>query len=289
MAQLNSHSIDLESGSNQYLSVADSASLSITGDLTIECWIKIESIGADVKGIVSKVVVAGNQISYALYYNEVTDKLQLDISNDGINSDTHISNALGFTTGIWYHIAVTFDASEATTIFYKNGVAAGGETKTRTAIFDSTAAFQIGARDTTKYWDGLIDEVRVWNTIRTGAQIAANLGTEIGTDSNLKGYWKLNNVLTDSSGNGATLTNNGSAVFSTDSAFAHLTDSIDADDSFAAPTRSFNLSFTDALSLLSRAMRRLGLIPINQHPYRDPRTTTTTGTAKGRGRGLKRG
>jgi hypothetical protein len=39
----NTHSIDLERSSAQYLSASDSASLSVTGDLTIAAWVKPES------------------------------------------------------------------------------------------------------------------------------------------------------------------------------------------------------------------------------------------------------
>ena len=39
----NTHSIDLESGSSQYLFAADSASLSVTGSMTVEAWLNLES------------------------------------------------------------------------------------------------------------------------------------------------------------------------------------------------------------------------------------------------------
>ena len=41
---LNTHVLDLESGSSQYATAADSASLSITGDLTMESYVKFESL-----------------------------------------------------------------------------------------------------------------------------------------------------------------------------------------------------------------------------------------------------
>lgn len=228
---------------------ADSASLSILGDLTIECWIKFESIGADTKGIVGKAISAGNQRAYSFYYNEATDTLNLDVSDDGISSDTHTSNAMSFAVNIWYPVAVTFDASAATSIFYKNGVAAGGETETMTAIADTTAVFQIGARDTTKFWDGKIDEVRVYNDIRTPAEIAANAGREQGTGNNLQGYWKLNNALTDASGNSNTLTNSGAAAFSTDTPFTHFQENLTVAESLTVTPISWNITLTENISV----------------------------------------
>ena len=42
----NTHSIDLESGSSQYLSIADvsQTGLDITGDMTIACAVRVESL-----------------------------------------------------------------------------------------------------------------------------------------------------------------------------------------------------------------------------------------------------
>jgi hypothetical protein len=42
------------------------------------------------------------------------------------------------------------------------------------------------------YFDGKIDEVRIWNVARTGAQILANYNTEITSGTGLVGRWGFN-------------------------------------------------------------------------------------------------
>ena len=69
-------------------------------------------------------------------------------------------------------------------------------------------------------FDGLIDEVRVWNDIRSGAEISANYQQQLtGSEANLVGYWRFNNDLTDETSSNNTLTNNNSATFNTDTPF----------------------------------------------------------------------
>lgn len=66
----------------------------------------------------------------------------------------------------------------------------------------------------------MIDEVRVWNTTRTGANILADYQTQLtGSEKNLQAYWKLDNALTDSTANANTLTNVNTAIFTSDVPF----------------------------------------------------------------------
>ena len=68
----------------------------------------------------------------------------------------------------------------------------------------------------------MIDDVRLWSVVRTGTEINNNKSIQLlGTETNLNAYWRLNNNLVDKTANGNTLTNNGSAVFSTDTPFVN--------------------------------------------------------------------
>jgi len=226
---LNTHSLDLELSSSQYASVGDTAVLSVTGDLTLECWVKPESFDADARVCVAKYNLTSNQRSYSLHIAGTTDKISLAISDDGTNEPT-VSGDTALSTGAYAHIAVTYDASAGTCAFYLNGSADGTGSGLGTSIFDSTADFEVGAILTTTTpsgeYDGLIDEVRVWNDIRTAGEISANYQRHINPSSaNLVGYWQLNNDYTDETSNGNTLTPVGSPVFSTDVPFVGVADS----------------------------------------------------------------
>lgn len=205
-ASLGSHSLDLEQASNQYASRADTASLSITGDLAIEAWVKLESIGAGQEFYVfSKWLGTGNQRAYSF---NITDgnTMRLLISQDGSTNDTL---AVAWTPSLdtWYHVAVSWDASASTAKFYIDGVQQGSDqTGTRTAILNSSATAYIGASEGTAIADGKTVLVRVWSSERTAANFDDNKCTALGATASLAAEWTLDEVATDNSGNSNDLT-----------------------------------------------------------------------------------
>lgn len=217
----NTFVIDLESTSSQHLSRADEALISITGNLTIELWVQFESLptAGNEMSFVAKRVAGGNR-SYIFHQVNVagTQKLELGISSNGTAQSTASVNWTP-TAGVYAHVAVVYTAAAGTADFYVNGVLQGTQQSgLPTSIFDGTSLLSIGA-DTdggaaANFYDGKIDDVRLWATTRTAAQILANYLTEIDTAASLIGSWHLNNALTDSSGNSLTLTNNNTATFS---------------------------------------------------------------------------
>jgi hypothetical protein len=222
----NTHSIDLEASSNQHLSISDATQtgLDITGDLTVECWIKLESqpgVGADY--IMVNKWGGGGQRGYSLrYYNRSgVPELQFYVSSNGSAVDGHIYITT-LNSDTWYHVAVAFDASAAEAEFYLDGVSKATSTLTATAIHNSNSAFFLGAYYTGTYTvDGLMDDVRIWDDVRTGVEISSNKDAQlIGSEANLQGYWRLNNDATDLTSNSNDLTASNSPVYSADVPFA---------------------------------------------------------------------
>jgi hypothetical protein len=227
----NTHSTDLERSSSQYWSITDASQtgLALSTDFTIEAWIKIEQLPSTAGGgfmIAGKTKDAGVNRSYGLVINS-SDKFRVFYSSDGnyISGSMEIIDANSALTstdvGVWVHVAVTVDISAKTAVIYKNGTSLGTTEfqAGSTTIFDGDANFEIGndSADNAQLFDGLVDDVRVWNDIRTGTEILNNMQTElVGDEANLQGYWKFNNDGTDETSNGNDLTNNGTATFSTD-------------------------------------------------------------------------
>lgn len=233
----NTYSVDLERSSSQYLSVADSAVLSITGNMTIEAWIKFESLPTAGTGeqmvVAGKYSNTGDQRSYYLSYGDDggTNRLRFAVSSDGTAANTIHGNVdWSPSTATWYHVAVVYSAAAGSAEFFVDGVSVGTATSLKTSVFDSTAAFHVGSDDISGFadgFDGLIDEVRVWNVARGAVEIADDRSKEIyGIENGLVGYWKFNNSLTDLTNNGNNLTNNNTAVFSSNLPFSGFTESL---------------------------------------------------------------
>ncbi len=225
-----SASIDLESGSSQLLGITDAAqsTLDILGSMTIEAWVRPESqpsVGG-ISVIASKWSASADQ-SYALYYeNDAgTKKLVFRMDDTTTNPSKICSLSTTLSDATWYHVAVAYDAANASSTLYVNGSSIGYCTGLYTSILNSTTDFRVGAwqNTATHFFDGLIDELRVWSGVRTQAQIQASKDAELaGNESGLQAYWRLNNSSLDTTTNDNDLTLYGGPVYSTSTPLASV-------------------------------------------------------------------
>jgi len=218
----NTHSTQLTLSSSQFWSITDASQtgLDITGDMTIEAWFYLDSAqSGNYRTIVSKHDNASN-ISYMLTLTSTNGEVFFGTSANGSTQLYDKIDTGSFNTSQWYHIAVAYDASAGTAELYLDTVSQGTFTGLATSLYNGSEPFRIGARgptaSPTDFFDGRIDDVRVWNDIRTSTEIADNYNCQlVGNETNLQGYWQFNNDGTDETSNGNNLTNNNSATFST--------------------------------------------------------------------------
>lgn len=98
---------------------------------------------------------------------------------------------------VWYHAAVTYDGRYWT--FYLNGVQDGPVTDVgavRYPRWDSIQHAGIGTAMTSTgaaagFFAGIVDEVRIWNVVRTQAEIQADMYSELTSGTGLIGRWGL--------------------------------------------------------------------------------------------------
>lgn len=166
-------------GSSDYVSVANVGSLQLTSTLTIAAWIKGDqwSSGSNVDVIARK--GEGNPNNYQLAVADGTLALFLDdYDGDGFRGDTPLN------TGQWYHVVGTWDGS--TVRLYVDGQLDNDPPDTRTgSIGTDTRALYIGGRSGTDYFDGLIDDVRIYCRALCSDEIA-----ELCSESSLGG-WRI--------------------------------------------------------------------------------------------------
>lgn len=191
--------VDLESTESDYLYAADSASLSFTGDFTIECWVKFETVPS-VLGANVFLVAKDDASDRSFAMMVVTDdKLRLNFY-DGAGNNTRINSdaAVATGTGTWMHLAAAVDVSVPSAAMYKDGslIASTVALSAATAVKNSATDVVIGAlsNKTEGFFDGVMDEVRIFDDIRTGTEIGDNYNVEISTGNNLQAYWPFETV-----------------------------------------------------------------------------------------------
>jgi len=155
---------------NDYVEVPDSSSLDITGNITVEGWIKLTSLSqpATIAGK-WKDISSINQRGYLL--TVATDGTpRFYVSTDGVNYPRATGPALSINT--WYHLAGTYDGANVNLYvgtMPSSMVQAG-------SIFSNDQPLLIGANDgyggtTRKFTSGVIDEVRVWRSVLDANQL----------------------------------------------------------------------------------------------------------------------
>lgn len=249
--------VNLETSEEDSLSAADSSSLSLTSDFTLELWLNLESQPASNirMGIIGKWLTAGNQGSYILEYGDVAGvkRLTLFLSNDGVNAD-ELYIAYSLATATWTHLALTWKASSATAKFYINGSQAGtDQVGSRTSIYNSSASFYIGRRrndtldGTESTFDGLIDEVRVWNTVRTQTEINNNKSNElVGNETGLVAYWAFESTVATTTSTSTSITTSTSTTSTSSSTSTTSTSTSTTTTSTSTSTTSTSTTSTSS-------------------------------------------
>ena len=91
----------------------------------------------------------------------------------------------------WHHLAATYDGSKLR--LYVDGVIKDSASVSMSVGISTTIPLGIGFHPTYgRYWNGAIDEVRIWNTVRTPAQISSKKDAEFCSQiSGLRAYYKF--------------------------------------------------------------------------------------------------
>jgi hypothetical protein len=156
-----------------YVEVATATALNITGDLTIEAWVKTDSL-AKATDIMIKGSFGATATPYAF---GISSSGVLSFGWGDASTATTRTIVSGPTLAIntWYHLAVT--RSGTTITFYVNGVSytASGVAATPTT---NSSNLRVGNRTsvTPNNANATMAYAAMWNSALSGAQIAAHYG-----------------------------------------------------------------------------------------------------------------
>ncbi len=220
-AQVNTHSLTFDAV-DDYVDLPENATLNPSTSITIQAWIKASSWGTNVYDnyIVGKDDWSTSSAGYALRAG-AGGQLSFNFAVTGGIWQEVISSST-MSTGVWHNVAATYDGTTQT--IYIDGVVAGTASYTG-SIVPSTYNLNIGAVPYTiqggRLFDGQIDQVALWNTSLTAAQIVQYRNcTPVGTEAGLAGFWNLEEgtgiTTADNSSNSNTGTLMNGAAWSTD-------------------------------------------------------------------------
>ena len=154
-------------GTNRYVEVPDSANLSLTGPLTLEARIKLNTNTVQ-QAIIEKYDVPGLN-GYLL--RVLNGKLSFALCNANLNgANQPVNGATTITTGVWHHVAAVYDGTMIKV--YLDGVL-DGSAPANFAPTNGATSLKIGARgdDAATRFNGLMDDVRIYNRALSEAEI----------------------------------------------------------------------------------------------------------------------
>ncbi|MBN2282671.1 MAG: LamG domain-containing protein [Deltaproteobacteria bacterium] len=194
------NAIDFD-GTDDYVEIADDNTLDLDDQGTLEAWIYPDALTAGA-GIVIKGTSGINNVCYGfglgggsnVFTGGASSNIDFVVGNTG-GGVYRLTGTNALSTGRWYHVACVWknNTTDEMTI-YINGV----QEATSSATIDNAAttnneAVNIGREAVTPtYFNGPIDEVRIWNTARTEANIRDTMCQKLsGSESGLVGYWRF--------------------------------------------------------------------------------------------------
>src|SRR5262245_58373934 len=161
-------------GTSSWVTVPDSATLDLTSGFTLEAWVKpAAAMGTAWETIMFK-ERPGDPV-YALYANSDTGAPASVMSTTTAITDAR--DIVSIQPGIWTHLASTWAGS--TLRFFVNGTQVGSRSVTGTLPV-STGALRLGGNGVRgEYFNGLIDDVRIYTRSMSAANIAQDMNTPV--------------------------------------------------------------------------------------------------------------
>lgn len=248
-------------GSSQYLSVAHNDAFNLgSGDFTLECWVYLTrySPGYGSGGTVFKAELISkdaNAASSRAFNFELVGtasswtQISLTLFQTNTTLTTTTQNYT-FSLNTWYHVAAV--RSSGTVTFYVNGVSIGGGSNP-TTVQTTTTSVTIGyenyitSSDFSYYFPGYMTNIRIvkGTAVYTSDFTLPTAPLEpITNTSLLLSATTSSTLLTDSSINNFTVTNNGTATFSSGNPFTANNGSISFNGSSQYLSLSANSAFT---------------------------------------------
>ena len=192
-AQNNSLNFD---GTDDHVELGENFGFEATDSFTIEAWVKTDQLGF--MQVVTKLGIEEN--TFRGWGMQISDFGTISgyVTTEWFAHFRYVEGTAFVSDGAWHHVAMVFDGAD-TILLYVDGQPDAISDQSVIGTMSTIQTFStthIGNYDGNgnpgEYFTGNIDEVRIWDTARTPAEILDNYDNELaGTETNLIGYYKM--------------------------------------------------------------------------------------------------
>lgn len=153
-------------GGDDYVDLGASdigSKLDLTERLTLSAWIKSNKAAGSAHGdIISRDDNSGER-QYNIHLT-TAGRLRFYMEGSGVNGTSDLND------GQWHHVVATWDKNPGTMTVYVDGVIEGTESRT-TSLTSRALSTVVGKRTNSWFFDGQIDDVRIFNYALSPAQV----------------------------------------------------------------------------------------------------------------------
>lgn len=213
----NANSACYFTGNNSYIEVPDNDAFSIktTGALTVSAWMSPEVLNFNITDNcyvhwMGKGMPSQHEWALRMYNKDITCSEDNDRHNrisayafnlsGGLGSGSYVQETV--TAGEWIHIVARYDTETNWIYIFKNGVAKDhdqlNESEYNVVQGNGTAPFRMGTRSLWTFFQGRIDDVRIYNRALSDTEILA-LYNEAAPSSSSQAASSSSNLITSSS------------------------------------------------------------------------------------------
>ena len=170
-------------GTDDYIEVPHADTLSFSSQLTISAWINNTSPSSfDAFRILSKETPGASDNYWLAMQGQ---SLWFGVGGNFFSGSATLSD------NTWHHVAAVFDDTGNDVRLYVDGASAG-QYPTGASLIPNTSPLRIGGNWENKYWQGLLDDVRLYDEALSAADIAALADSLTGT---AEAHWPLDDAV----------------------------------------------------------------------------------------------
>jgi hypothetical protein len=156
-------------GTSTYVDCGTGASLNLTDAVTITAWIKMDFTAGDRKIAANQDGVAGGY-KMGLYTNNMVE-FEVRTAANAATLNRNSAGGTALQQGVWYHVAGVYSKGQFIRTYVFGNL--DRELLTTAVLGSSAGTFKIGRGEsaTTYFWQGALDDVRVYNKVLSQEEI----------------------------------------------------------------------------------------------------------------------